>query len=122
MGMKIPDFAKQVLSTYDKNQDGKVDRATENTAQVIGREMYTLDGTRLLAAADKNNDGSVTLEELTALVAPFDKNHDGKISDLGDNPLATILFLLMGSTSAGVLEALGAGTEAGEFEKAYPQK
>lgn len=88
-------LSKNIINFYDRNRDGQIslrgrraediryirERTTHFDEDVITLTRYA--HTKLFEAADKNNDGSVTREELKAILSGFDKNNDGKLENHG---------------------------------------
>lgn len=82
--------AKDLLDSYDRNDDKAIDRseATHQGSRYTGGgyRFDALDATKLLEAADSNSDDRASLTELTSFVEGGDANHDGKLlrSEVGE--------------------------------------
>lgn len=102
----IPAMVANYMSRYDHNRDGVLDikrpagvwkslttrdervRSTTMTTPAMEEDKVNLSTTyhtidRLLYAADKDSNGHVTPEELTATIGRYDQDKDGRLSYRG---------------------------------------
>jgi hypothetical protein len=93
--VSINDLSRQIIRNYDRNRDGQISLQgqrpeTERFERqfMSGYDFDTITITRynhdkLFAKADANEDGQVTVDELSGVLKLFDTNNDGELKNSG---------------------------------------
>ncbi|MFN8575654.1 MAG: hypothetical protein U0354_02235 [Candidatus Sericytochromatia bacterium] len=93
--ISVNSIANEIMSQYDRNKNGQIDYRGNRSEATRSESASSYDGEnlnfsssrmsreKLFYAADSNNDGKVTREELVNTIKQYDKNNDGQLTQTG---------------------------------------
>jgi hypothetical protein len=82
-GISLNQLAEEIASKYDSNSDGIIRVNTETFLKTESKKAAKIESRGLLftdADANGNSDGTVSKQELIALLGHFDTDHDGELT------------------------------------------